>query len=220
MHPTLAGKMSLLLVCCTLVALPVGCLGIRGILPGAEPFRYAEYPLAFKDGPKKSKEIVVALFVSSDPKLGQEFAPCANTLASEMAKKFPELAKENKQQIAVIDPVLVKKFAIKTPNWERMHPSEWGRSLGADYIIMIQLDRMSLYLPGTQNQIYEGNAVVTGDVFDVDAGPTQPKYRYVYEFKYPTTGKVESSSVPAHRFKREFLEELAVELCSLHFDHK
>ena len=79
---------------------------------------------------------------------------------------------------------------------------------------------MSLYQPGS-HQILEGQAEVTVDVYDVDAGPGEPKYNYVHPFQYPkNTGIIGPSWQPVNRFKHEYLEHLAAELCMKHITHK
>jgi hypothetical protein len=200
-----------------------GCnpLATIAFLTNPEPFKEAQYPLEFKDGPKKGKEVVVAVFVTSAPGIGPVFAGSEASLASNIAKKLPEMAKENKQKLVVIEPSVVNQFKIKNPNWKRgMHPSEWGRKLYADFVVDIQLEKMSLYQAGSLNAIYEGQADVTVDVYDVDAGPTEPKYNYVLPFKYPHTGYFDASTIPVNRFKQDYLEHLATEISMRHIKHK
>ena len=62
------GKLAKCAVWFTLAAvLSIGCnpLATMGFLFGGDPVKSAECPLEFKDGPKKGKEVVVALFVTS-----------------------------------------------------------------------------------------------------------------------------------------------------------
>ena len=58
------------------------------------------------------------------------------------------------------------------------------------------------------------------DTYDVDAGPGEPKFSYVYPFAFPKTGYRDASAVPEGTFKNQFIETLAVELCRKHVDHK
>ena len=200
----------------------LGCnpLATLSFLTNPEPQKPAEYPLVFKDGPKKGKDVVVALFVSSAPGIGSVFAGSEGKLASDIAKKLPEMAKENKPKVSVLEPAMVNQFKMKNPNWKLMHPSEWGRKLQVDFVLDIRLDKMSLYQPGSLDQIYEGQADVTVDVYDVDAGPAEPKWNYVHVFKYPHAGVMAVDMVPQSRFKQDFLENLARELCTKHVAHK
>jgi hypothetical protein len=202
--------------------LTIGCnpLATVSFLTQSDPLKKADYPLAFAEGPKKGKEVVVAVFVSSAPGIGPVFAGSEGKLASEIAKKLPEMAKESKQKLVVIDPALVNKFKMNNPNWKLMHASEWGKKLNVDFVLDIHLDKMSLYQPGSLNMYYEGQAEITVDTYDVEAGPVEPKYNYVYPFKYPHTGMLDTSSIPLNRFKQDFLEHLAAELSMKHVEHK
>jgi hypothetical protein len=225
MSPKQASKLAFLLICCTsAAALPSGCDPLATVCMNTyqEPWRGADYPLTSDRGAKKGKEITVALFVSIAPGMGPDCARSEIILASDLAKVLPELAKESKQKLAVIDPVQVNKFAMKTPNFTRMHPNEWGWNLGADYVLTIHLDKMSLYevQPGTKNLVCAGKAEVIVDAFDVGAGSVEPKYHYVQRFEYPTNSAVDASAISANRFKQEFLERLAIEICGKHTRHK
>ncbi len=220
-----AGKWARRAVWLTFAAvLTIGCspLSTIAFLWGDAPVKPAEYPLEYKDGPRKGKEVVVALFISSAPGIGPVFAGSEGKLAFDIAKKLPEMAKENKppQKLVVLDPALVNKFKMNNPNWKLMHSSEWGKKLNVDFVLDIHLEKMSLYQPGSLNMYYEGQADVTVDVYDVEAGPGEPKYSYVHPFKYPHTGILPTDSIPQNRFKQDYLEHLAAELAMKHVSHK
>jgi hypothetical protein len=183
----------------------------------------ATYPLSYKEGPKKDKEeVVVALFVSQGTGQSLEFAGADGALATEIAKHLPEMAKEAKheQKITVLPTAKVNKFKMQNPNWKLMHPAERGRQLGADFVMVIHLDRMSMYKQGSQQAFYEGRADVTVDVYDVEDGQVEAKYSYPHGFAYPKTGFRDAESVPVSAFRRGFLDTLAVELCRYHVEHK
>jgi hypothetical protein len=202
--------------------LTIGCnpLSTISFLTQSDPVKPAEYPLVAKDGPKKGKEVVVALFISSAPGIGPVFAGSEGKLASDIAKKIPEMAKESKQKLVVLDPAEVNKFKMRNPTWKSMNPSEWGKKLGVDFVLDIHLDKMSLYQPGSLNQLYEGRAEVTVDTYDVEAGPGEPKYNYVLPFSYPHTGILDATTIPQNRFKQDYLEHLASEIAMKHVEHK
>lgn len=182
----------------------------------------AKVPLVITEGAKKKKdEVVVALFVSQGSGHSYDFAGAQDALAAELARVLPEMAKENKQKLTVVPPAQVNKFKMKHPNWKYMHPTEWGKHLGADFVLTIHLDNMSLFQPGSQNSFYEGRADVTVDTYEVDRGVEEgPKYTYTHGFAYPKTGFRDATSKPVSAFRREFIENLAVELARYHVDHK
>ncbi|MBA4063728.1 MAG: hypothetical protein C0501_08445 [Isosphaera sp.] len=181
----------------------------------------AEAPLAFAEGPKKNKEeVVVALFINQAAGHNLEFAQAEATLASELARRLPEMSKDGKQKIAVVPPKDVNRYKMKNPGWRTTDFSKRGRELGADFVLDINLDKMAMFQPGSQNNVYEGRADVTVDVYDVDAGPGEPKHACVHGFSYPRTGFRDAGSMPQSAFRKLFLENLAVEIARLHVDHK
>ena len=126
MSPKHAGKLGFFLVCSVILAAPpIGCnpLATYSICNiGSIP--RTEYPLVFKDGPKKDKEVVVAVFISSASGIGSEFAGSEWKLAADIAKILPKKAKEDGQKLVVLDPQEVNQFKVKNPNWKAMHPSD------------------------------------------------------------------------------------------------
>src|SRR4029079_10427840 len=127
------------------VVLTIGCnpLATIGFLTYKDTVAQAKYPFVEKEGRKKDKEeITVALFVKQASGLSFEFAGADGTIAAEMARKIPELAKENKhkQKVVVIPTAQVNKFKMNNPTWKDMHPSAWGKALNVDYVLDIHLD--------------------------------------------------------------------------------
>jgi hypothetical protein len=204
------------------VVLTIGCnpLATIAFLTHKDTPVPAKYPLVTKEGPKKDKEeITVALFVSLRTGMSFEFAGADSTIASEMARKMPELAKENKQKVKVIPTSKVNEFKFKNPTWKDMHASAWGKALGVDYVLEIHLDKLRVYQPGSSNQLYEGRAEVSVFMYDVEEGAAEPKY-YVYPYSFPKTGFLDATSIPLGTFRKDFLERLAVELGQQHIDYK
>jgi hypothetical protein len=205
------------------VVLAVGCnpLHTAAFLFYREAKVPAEAPLVFPEDDKRNKkdEVVVALFITQGSGQSFEFAHAEASLASELSKILPLMAKENKQQLVILPTAKVNQFKVKNPNWKLMHPAERGKELGADFVLDIHLERMSLFQPGSLNQFYEGRADVTVDTYDVESPDREPKHTYVHPFAYPKTG-FRDTSTPINAFRREFLEHLAVELARKHVDHK
>jgi hypothetical protein len=158
------------------------------------------------------------VFVSQGTGQSFEFAGAEDVIASELAKRMPELAKENKQKLEVIPPAQVKKFKYNNPNWKNENPVVWGKKLGADYVLDIHISKMSVYQPGSLKALYEGRAEIEVQMYNVEAGG-EPEY-YVHPFAYPKTGVRDATSIPLGTFKKAFLERLAVEIAQYHIDYK
>ena len=198
---------------------PLTTLGF--ILHRDEP-KAAQYPLRPATGPKheKDQELFVLILVDQSP--GRpEFAGAGRELQTSLSKRIPEEAKESKDKLTVIAPSQFDKFKMANANWKSMHPAVIGKRLRADVVMDIHLGNMSLYQSGTANQLYEGSAEVTMDIYDVTKGAGEPMHHYTHMHRYPKSmGMVSPSDVPEAQFKQKFLDQLAVDLARKHIDHK
>src|SRR5262249_17771902 len=172
---------------------------------------------------KKKEEVKVAVFCAFAQTPPIEFATADRELATQIVKRCPDVLKEcgAKQKLVFVPSADVEKFKSTNPNWRAMHPSAWGKKLGADYVMEIGLAGLQIYQPRSSNQIYEGRAEVTVDVYDVAEPGAAPKHNYTYPYTYPK-GMVRSvDSIPsASQFKQMYLDNLAVELILKHVEHK
>jgi hypothetical protein len=227
MSPKHIRKWAFFLVCFSAaVALPIGCNTFIGHDLGHEtswgndPINPAEYPLSFKDGPKKGKEVVVAISTTFAPGIDFAFAGSERKLTREITKRLSEISGDSGQKLKVINP---EESEIDThePNWRLMYLNFWGQKRFVDLVIKVHFDKLSLYPPDGLNRVYDGQSQVTVDVEEVDtAGNTKPRYHYVFAFKYPQTGAIDATSTPVTRYKQEFLEHLADEIAKMHVEHK
>jgi hypothetical protein len=171
---------------------------------------------------KKQEEVKVAVFCGFAQSPPLDFASADRELAAQFVKRFPEVLKESgsKEKITFVPPADVDKFKATNPNWRAMHPSAWGKKLGADYVIELTLSGMQLYQPGSRNEIYDGRAEVTVDVYDAALPGAAPKHNTIHGYSYPKGMARDAGVMPATRFKQMYLENLAVELILLHIEHK
>lgn len=183
----------------------------------------AQYPLRPKEGPKKDKDVEMKVLVlcGTSGTVPQEMVGLDRELPSILAKRFPEAAKENKETIAVVPPSQVDKFRLTNPTWKTMSPATIGKKLGADYVLDITLSNVGMYQPGTGREVYAGRAEVFVDVYDVAAGPGEPKDHYVHQLTCPKTAMmVAAGTIPPSRFKQMFVDQLALELMNYHLEHR
>jgi hypothetical protein len=203
------------------VVLTIGCnpLATIAFLTHRDTPISAKHPFFPKDAPKRDREdTIVAVFVSQGTGQSFEFAGAESIVTSELAKKMPELAKENKKKLVVVPPAHVNKFKMNNPRWKDEHPIVWGKKLGADYVLDIHLTQMNMYQPGSGNALYQGRAEVAVQMYDVEAGG-EPE-NYVHPFAFPTTGFRDATEIPLGAFKKAFLERLAIEIGQYHLDYK
>lgn len=186
-----------------------------------EPLR-SEYPLRPRegDGSDKEKEIKVLVLCGMSTGGRDELAGADADLTRLLAKRLPELAKENKEKVAVVPPAEFEKFKVKHRNWRSMHATAIGKQFGADFVLEVALTGVGLYQPNSGNRIYEGRAEVSVQVYEVAAGAGEPKYSYPYQFNYPKTGQIiPVDGLQVGTFKARCLERLAYELACKHVDY-
>lgn len=206
--------------------LTIGCnpLTTIGFLMHQDQKVPAAYPLKPKEGPdgKKKDEVTVAVLCGTTGGTPIEFAGSDRELASKIAKQLPDILKGSggKDKITVLPPAKVDKFKMDNPNWKAMHPTAIGKKLGVDYVVDITLGGMRIYQPGSNNQIYEGRAEVTVDVYDSAADGGEQLYQYVHPFSYPRGMVRDAGVMPVSRFKQLYLENLATDLILMHIEHK
>jgi hypothetical protein len=182
----------------------------------------AQYPLRPKEGPKKERDEEITILVLCDrgPGVPQEFASVPNDVMAAVAKRLPEMGKENKEKYAVVPVEQVNKFKMNNPNWKTLPAAQIGKKLGADYVIDLTIANVNIYQPGSGRAIYEGRCELEAAVYDTAAtGPT-PKDTYTHPFVYPKTGMIAADNLPLSRFKQGFVEQLAQEIVQFHLEHR
>ena len=180
----------------------------------------AEVPLKSKDKDAPKKEtITVAILASQQGSVADpEFARVDQQLSRELAKILPEYAKPMKQKIEVVTPTKVDQFKVANRNWRTMKAGEIGKKLGADFVLDMSLSGITIFQPNSANQIYEGRAVASVDVYDVSDPAAEPTH-YEHHFTHPKTGFIAVDERPVSRFRTEFVAKLAKELALKHVEH-
>lgn len=207
--------------------LTIGCnpLTMIGFLAHRDARIPAAYPLPPKDDEetgKKKDEVKVAVFCGFTRTPPIDFATADRDLAALIVKRCPDVIKGSggKEKITFVPAAEVDKFKIAHPTWKAMHPTGWGKKLGADYVMEVSLSGIQVYRPGSMNEVYEGRADVTVDVYDVAQPGAAPLHNYVHAYTYPKGMIRDAGVMPASRFKQMYLENLAVELILMHVEHK
>jgi hypothetical protein len=205
---------AVLAIGCNPITLPFMLLRSEAKIP-------AQYPLRPKEGPKhdRDEEIKVLILASMSPgSATPDFVGSDRELAAAIARKLPEIGKENKEVYTVISPRQVDTFKTQNPGWKTMSAAKIGKKLGADYVIELSLGGLQLYQPGTNNLLYDGQAQVSVELTDT-ADPTAEPKRYVHSFRHPGYPR-SADSMPPAQFKLEFMDKLARDLVFYHIEHK
>src|SRR6266540_1521108 len=126
---------------CNMMALPY-FLG----LPGFEGKHDAKCKLASDD---KEKEVKVLILASTGMETRPEFMRVDRDLAGMVAANLREGFKKNKEKVTLVPNSQVEKYKDDHPNWRRLDPMEIGKHFQADYVIDLEVNKITLYEPGS-----------------------------------------------------------------------
>jgi hypothetical protein len=161
------------------------------------------------------------LLVYSSLETRPEFLHIDRELARLLSQKMQKHYHDRKEKVTLVANSKVDKFKDEHPNWRSLGPEEIGEHFHADYVIDISIDRLNLYEPGSNRQLYRGMADITVNVINVHDPEEGPLLRKPYTCEYPRKGPVPvdfSNNNPA-QFRMAFLNRVATDLSWLFVPH-
>lgn len=169
---------------------------------------------SLKEKAKESKEGLKVVILASLPlETRQEFIGVDRELVSLLTAKLRDGFKQNKERIVVASSSWVQHWLEEHPNWKSMELAEVGKEIGADIIIDLEINRMSVYEEGSRNELYRGHADITVTVVDAREAENEPIFRKEYSTTYPRSrGPVPVTDVPLQGFRLSFLTRVATDL--------
>lgn len=195
-------------------ALSTGCnvLALPFFIFGPEPKIPAQFHrLAPEDKDEKVKVLILAYAgVETRP----EFLRVDRDLSRYLAHHLTEWFKYNKENVEVISPRKVEDYKQQHPDWHTRAPEEIGEELGADYVIDLEVENISLYAKSTHNMFYQGHAEIAVKLVDVNnADDTIKEKDFVCD--YPSEhrgGPIEVGSSSPADFRNLFYNHMAKHL--------
>lgn len=127
------------------------------------------------------------------------------SIASMVERSVGMLLKQKGRDIRVIHQEDVAKW-IDTNDWDQMDYREIGRGVGADMVLAIDLDNITLHEGRT---LYKGRADVTVTVYDMKAEGQVAFRRSLPEFSFPQNAARPVTEMSEGRFRALFVEVLA-----------
>ena len=195
----------------------MGCSPITAIwaLSGGLSNRKAppDYPLPVKEG---KKEITVAIVASASPTLMTDFAGVERELARLVGKRLMDDTKDDSYPITVVEPSKVEK-AMRTPgrDWRTVSPAVIGQEVGADYVIDLTVNSMSMVPREFGGEIFQGQANLQVVVYDT-AKPDHP----FQQFPVNVMGVQKSATAVSPNYYRQmFVTKVATDLAWKHVPH-
>jgi hypothetical protein len=173
----------------------------------------AEVPLPPKEG---KKDITVAVLVTTQNQ-SWEFAAVDRELAADIGRRMFEQTKDGKCPIRVVEQAKIDRLKASNPQWRALSAIELGKQLGADYLLDLTLESMTLYEPGTGKLMYQGQATVEATAYDVATGSQLTNGGHYYlNTKMPSEP---ASEMLMAQYKRKLVERIADEVTWKHVAH-
>jgi hypothetical protein len=195
------------------------CTGCQGVSPAAlayfllpeskEPAEYRRLP----PGDKKKTNRVAILTVAT-LQTQTEFIQVDRELSQLLADQLEAACKENDDHIHIIPPGDVEEFKNRTPDWKSLSTAEIGRALRADYVIVLDLGKMTLYQQGSHDTLMQGHAELSIALVDVAHPDTVGKGKEL-SYTYPSDARGSipvDADMPPQQFSQQFLAHLAKRL--------
>jgi hypothetical protein len=194
-------------------ALGAGC---QGVSPGSLAYFFLpedkEPPelrrLAAQDK-KKEVKVVLLTHAALDPR--PETIQADRQLAEALAKELNQLFQEDQEKVTVVPPRRVEEYKNNHPSRHGYDPVEVGEHFKVDYVIYIEINKLSLYERGAYDTLLRGRADLLVSVVDLkhpDENPDSKEFTCVY----PSESKgalAADPETPVTMFRQAFLQDVA-----------
>ena len=175
--------------------------------------------------PEDAKRIVVVTYAEIDTQTeyGHVDQELNDMLSRMLFKGLDEPTNQfvdKKRDIRVIKASKVAKWQDEHHDWTSMDPAEIGKALKADYVIYIEVGKMSFYEDGPSQILYHGQADVTLSVVRVENEEVALP-RETISIHYPNGRPIPvSPDIPPAKFRRDFIRRVAERLSWYFLPHE
>jgi hypothetical protein len=173
--------------------------------------------LAEEDG-KKEVKVVLWTYMNLDPR--EEFIQADRLLAIKLADEIRRLSDENKEKVTIVKPNQVEQYKSRNPNWKTYELTRVGHDFDADYVIELEIDKLSLYEPKAYQQIYRGQTEIQVSVVDMKNPDDKPSKEFTDRFPADARGDMTPFEITPHTFRDRFLDHVAKRLAFYFVEHK
>ena len=186
------------------------------LIVGLDPKRDPEC-LIFKN--RKDSKVVILASAPVDTQLAA-FVHADRELYYLFAQQLQANIAACKDKIRIAAPAKVLKYLEDHPNWQALDPADIGKDLDADYVIYLEIDKLSLYEEGSRNELFRGKAEIAVKVFDCTKPGEPPVFQKEYATVYPRSkGAIPVSDTSLQAFKFSFMKRVSTDLSWLFAGH-
>jgi hypothetical protein len=194
---------------CAAAVFSSGCnlLSLPFFLAGPEPSVPAKIQrLATED---KDKKIKVAVLATSNLEVRDQLARVDRELSALVTKRLNELCAHNKENVEVLPVNVVERYKTSHPDWD--HPLDLmriGQDLKVRYVIHLEINSMSLYVPKSNNELYQGETDIKVTLVNAKRPDDLPEEDTCHE-QYPSTPRSRFDQTNPLVFRQQFLDHVA-----------
>jgi hypothetical protein len=161
---------------------------------------------------KKTPKVMILTYTGLETR--SEFIHADRQLAEMLAKNLEQMAEESKEKLSVVPARKVEDFKNANPNWREMDLTNIGKKFGADYVVYLEINSMSLYETNSLNQLFRGRANLLVSLIDVskpDETPAQEPYSCTFpsDARGPVPVGLDTNPI---QFRQMFLSHMARQL--------
>ncbi len=196
-----------------LASLAAGCnvLTLPFFIFGPEP----KIPAVYKSlaDEKKDRELKVAVLTYSGLETRPELLSSDRELSRLVGEQLNKWFEYNREKVSVLGARRVEEYKSEHPDWHARDLERIGRDLGVDYVIYLEVNRLTLYEKGSVNTLYRGRTDISVSLTDVNDPDRSPGVRE-FSCTFPGDGK---AGVPVddsnpQQFRQAFLGYVAKRL--------
>lgn len=173
--------------------------------------------LSDEDG-KKEVKVVLWTYMNLDPR--EEFIQADRHLAIKLAEEIRRLCDENKEKVTIVKPNQVEQYKSRHPNWKSYELAQVGHDFNADYVVNLEIDKLSLYEPNANQQLYRGQTEIQVSVLDMQHPDDLQNKEFTDRYPAEARGDMTPFEITPHAFRDKFLDHVAKRLAFYFVDHK
>jgi hypothetical protein len=200
------------------VLLTAGCnmASLGYLLSGPDPAVPPEWSLA-PAGKDKSVKMVLLASIPSETR--PEFLRMDRELCDLLSRRLREHFREKKEYVTLVPLGKVEKFKDDHMNWRTWDLQEIAKFFKADYVAEVEVQSVSLYEPGSGNQLFRGRTDLTVTLFNAHKEDDGILHKD-FALEYPKSrGPVPVSDMSYQHFRHDFLDYVAKHVSWLFISH-
>jgi hypothetical protein len=194
--------------------------GVIGISAGCDLATFSYFfspeqrlPAKLKHLADKKTEPKVVILTYAQPAETADFIHADRQIAEMLGRNLQDFATNSEEKILILPQRRVEEFKNANPDWKRMSLASVGRRLGADYVIYLEINSLSLYEKLSNNSLFRGRASLTVSLTDVNK-PDETPLQEPYSCTFPSAQGPVPVAIDTQptQFRQAFLTHVARQL--------